>query len=75
MKSKVKIQGRCPDCGKQGCIVIGDVRVYWNGELSHIHRNLPCCTNCDYDTIRLRKINNRRYKVHEIQWNEYYENS
>ena len=35
---------------------------------------MPICSNCHYDEIRLRKINNRRYKVHDIQWDEYYEN-
>lgn len=71
MRSKIKIQGSCPNCGEEGYISIRDVNVYWSGELSHIHKDLPICHSCDCDVII--KINNRRYKVHEIQGDEYYE--
>lgn len=66
-KKDIKIQGKCPRCGLEGTVKFVDHIHYIDGIRSHSCEDLPTCTNCDEDEIRIRKINNRRYKVHEIQ--------
>lgn len=69
--SEVKIQGKCPSCGQMDSIIFTDL--YYCNEKYPYAEDVPICTKCHYDEIRVRKINNRRYKVHEIQWDEYHE--
>lgn len=64
---KVKIQGKCPYCKTDDSVVFVDH--YYAGESAH-YTGLPTCRNCGNDEIRVRKINNRRYKVDEVQWEE-----
>lgn len=71
-KGKVKIEGVCPNCGASDKVGFADL--YYTNEPKPFAINMPICSNCHYDEIRLRKINNRRYKVNEVQWDEYYEN-
>lgn len=71
-KGQIRIEGLCPNCGRSNSIMFVDL--YYTNEPNPFAIDMPMCQGCCYDEIRVRKINNRRYKVHEVQWDEYYEN-
>lgn len=60
-KDRPVVKGICPYCGTRDSITLVN---YHHGTNSIPYAtNVPLCSICDNDSIELRKINNRRYKV------------
>lgn len=59
MKKNKVIQGNCPYCGAKDTVKFMD---YYQGQELY-YKDLPTCSSCLNDEIKIRKINNRRYKI------------
>lgn len=58
------MQGKCPVCERNNTVEFRDL--YYCNERHPYVKDVPVCNKCWYDEIRIRKINNRRYKMHEV---------
>lgn len=61
MSKKKIVEGSCPSCGNPSSVKLYDL-CYGNSSTPYA-TDIAMCDDCGEDEIKIRKINNRRFKI------------